>query len=192
MSHCASPFRILALPGSLRRGGFNRRLLETAAAIAPPALRIEVGDLAEVPLFDEDLEKETGGGPPGVRRLRERIAAADALLIATPEYNQALPGVLKNALDWLSRESPDAVLAGKPAAIVGVTSGRWGTRLAQADLRRVLTATGSLPMPAPNLFLAEAERAFDEDQLADSRQRDALSGLLQAFVRWIARVRKEN
>lgn len=186
----ADPFRVLALPGSLRRGGFNRRLLDTAAAIAPTALRIDVHDeLASVPLFDEDLEQSTQGGPAGVRHLRERVAAADGLLIATPEYNQALPGVLKNALDWLSREAPHAVLAGKPVAIAGVSSGRWGTRLAQADLRRVLTATAALVMPAPMLFVSDAAQWFDADGLHDQRQRDALSTLLQAFTHWIARAR---
>ena len=179
------PFRVLGLPGSLRRSGYNRRLLATAAKISPASLCVEVGDLLDVPLFDEDLENAHNGAPPGARQLRERVARADGLLIATPEYNQALPGVLKNALDWLSRETPDAVLDGKPVAIAGVTSGRWGTRLAQADLRRVLTACGALVMPAPMLFISDAAQAFDEDGLRDQRQRDSLSGLLRAFARWI-------
>jgi chromate reductase len=183
--NASQPFRVLALPGSLRRAGYNRRLLASATEIAPASLRIEVGDLLHVPLFDEDLEHASNGGPPGVRQLRERVARADGLLIATPEYNHALPGVLKNTLDWLSRETPDAVLGGKPVAIAGVTSGRWGTRLAQADLRRVLTACGALVVPAPMLFISDAAQAFDEDGLREQRQRDSLSGLLRAFARWI-------
>jgi len=93
--------------------------------------------------------------------------------------------VLKNALDWLSRAAPDAVLDAKPVAIAGVSSGRWGTRLAQADLRRVLTATGALVMPAPMLFINDAAHAFDDTELRDERQRDSLDGLLRALARWV-------
>lgn len=183
------PLRILALSGSLRRNGYNRRLLEQAALLAPPRLAIEVYDeLAAVPLFDEDLEAATAGGPDGVRRLRAAVAAADGLLIATPEYNQSLPGVLKNALDWLSRSAPDAVLAGKPVAITGASSGRWGTRLAQTALRHVLTACGANVMPAPMLFMRDAAQAFDADgQLVDAGARAGLDALLVALEDWTDR-----
>ena len=116
--------------------------------------------IADVPLFNEDLEA-SGDAPDGVRRLRESIAAADGLLIATPEYNQSLPGMLKNTIDWLSR--PDArgaeVLEGKPVAIVGATTGAWGTRLAQSQLRHALAATGARTLPAPMLFIRDAAQA---------------------------------
>src|ERR1041385_5528316 len=103
-----APYRILALPGSLRRNGYNRRLLEAAARVAPAVLTLQVyAALADIPLFDEDLEVATHGGPDSVRLLRSAVAAADGILIATPEYNQSLPGVLKNAIDWLSRPAPD-------------------------------------------------------------------------------------
>src|SRR5581483_11429227 len=98
---------------------------------------IELADAPALPLFDEDLEPATLGGPDAVRQLRAQVAAGDGLLIATPEYNQSLPGVLKNAIDWLSRPWPDEVLAGKPVAVIGASSGRWGARLAQAALRQV-------------------------------------------------------
>lgn len=183
------PLRILALPGSLRRNGYNRRLLEQAALLAPSGLNIEVyAELAAVPLFDEDLEAATEGGPDGVRRLRAAVAAADGVLIATPEYNQSLPGVLKNALDWLSRSAPDDVLAGKPIATLGASSGRWGTRLAQAALRQVLTACEAAVMPAPMLFVRDAAQAFDAGgHLADTAPREALRTLLAAFASWIER-----
>lgn len=184
------PTRILGLAGSLRRGSFNRRLIETAAELAPPALEVHVyTGLASIPLFDEDLEAATGGGPEAVRRLRREVAAADGLLIATPEYNQSLPGVLKNLLDWLSRVAPDEVLAGKPVAVIGATAGRWGTRLAQNALRQVLYATGSLVLPAPNLYAASAEHLFNEERLADPATRDQLAAVLAAFAGWIARSR---
>lgn len=181
---------ILALPGSLHRNGYNQRLLENAARIAPPGLVIDIySDLSAVPLFDEDLEAAAGGGPDGVRRLRAAVAAADGVLIATPEYNQSLPGVLKNALDWLSRPAPVEGLSGKPIAITGASPGRWGTRLAQAALRQVLVATEAAVMPAPMLFVRDAALAFDADgQLVDAAMLASLRQWLEAFDFWIDRV----
>lgn len=178
---------LLALPGSLRRHSCNRRLLAAAVELAPPGMEVRVyGDLAAIPLFDEDLEQETGGGPAAVRHLRAEVAAADGLLVATPEYNQSIPGVLKNALDWLSRETPGPVLSGKPAAVIGATAGRWGTRLAQAAVRQVLYATDSLVLPAPALFVAGAELLFDDEgRLADPTTRTQLAAVLAAFATWI-------
>lgn len=181
------PKRLLAIPGSLRRGSYNRRLLEAAIECAPPGLSIRIYDgLSRIPLFDEDLEEDAGGGPAEVQRLRALVQAADGLLIATPEYNQSFPGVLKNALDWLSRPAPDEVLAGKPVALIGATAGRWGTRLAQAALRQVLHATESRVLPSPSLFAAEAGRLFDgAGRLVDPGTREQLRTLLSALERWI-------
>jgi chromate reductase len=183
------PRRILALPGSLRRDGYNQRLLDNAARITPDGMRIEIyADLALVPMFDEDLEAVTGAGPDSVRRLRDAIAAADGVLIATPEYNQSIPGVLKNAIDWLSRPAPAEVLVGKPIAIIGASPGRWGTRLAQAALRQVLVATESAVMPAPMLFVRDAALAFDgHGELIDAAALDSLRKLLDAFLLWTNR-----
>lgn len=182
----AAALRVLALPGSLRRASYNRALLVAAAALAPAGMTIEIADAPALPLFDEDLEQATQGGPEAVRRLRAQVAAADGLLIATPEYNQSLPGVLKNAIDWLSRPWPDEVLAGKPVAVIGASSGRWGTRLAQAALRQVLYATEARVLPAPNLYVREAGRLFDVDgRLLDAATRESLAALLPAFARWI-------
>jgi chromate reductase, NAD(P)H dehydrogenase (quinone) len=181
---------VLALPGSLRRASLNRRLLEAATGLTPAGMTLQLCDgLRELPLFDEDLERETRGGPELVRRLREQVASADALLIATPEYNQSIPGALKNGLDWLSRPAPGEVLEGKPVALLGASSGRWGTRLAQAELRHVLTATGALVLPAPSLFVREAEPLFgDHGQLRDEATQQALRELLHALARWTGRV----
>jgi len=119
-----------------------------------------------------------------VRALRDLVAAADGLLLATPEYNWGIPGVLKNAVDWLSR--PPEVLIGKPVAIIGASSGRWGTRLAQAALRQVMTATESLVMPAPALFVRDAATMFDDHgQLIDAGVRAQLDAVLAAFATWI-------
>ena len=177
---------VLAIAGSLRRGSFNRSLLEAAASLAAPGMRVRVYDqLAAVPLFSEDVE--AAGVPEGVQQLREQVGEADALLIATPEYNQSMPGVLKNTIDWLSRP-PGEVLVGKPVAILGASAGRWGTRLAQSHLRHVLYATEALVMPQPSLFLAGARELFDGDgHLVDERTSQALRQLLGAFGGWIAR-----
>jgi chromate reductase len=180
---------ILALPGSLRRQSYNRKLLRAAAELAPPSIRVALfEELAAVPLFDEDREQSAGGNPPGVAELRQAVVGADGLLIATPEYNWAPPGVLKNALDWLSRPGPVEVLVGKPVAVLGASSGRWGTRLAQAGLRQVLAATEALVLPAPALFVAEAGRVFDETgRLRDPGVQKQLAALLEAFASWIER-----
>jgi chromate reductase len=178
--------RILALPGSLRGGSYNRKLLEACIHHAPPGLRVELFDgLPQVPLFNEDMES---GNPmhAGVARLREAVAGAGGLLVATPEYNQSIPGVLKNALDWLSRPLPEEILIGKPVAILGASSGRWGTRLAQAALRQTLTATEAQVMPAPMLFVRDAEQVFDDDgALRDAGTSGSLRGFLYAFSDWI-------
>lgn len=140
--------------------------------------------MASIPLFNEDLE--LGGGPAVVRSLRREVAAADGILIATPEYNQSLPGVLKNTVDWLSRPAPDEVLVGKPVAIIGASSGRWGTRLAQAALRQVLYATESIVLPKPAVYVREAARLFDErGRLIDQPTGEMLEALLAAFASWI-------
>lgn len=145
-------------------------------------MRIQLYDLGTIPLFNEELE--AGGGPESVRALRDALASAQGLLISTPEYNWSIPGVLKNAIDWLSRP-PEEVLAGKPVAIMGATTGRGGTRLAQATLRQVLTSTESLVMPSPTLFV-NGPNAFDADgHLIDASTRAQLDKLLAAFGKWI-------
>lgn len=184
------PRSVLCLAGSLRRASWNRRLLHAATLIAPPGLALSVFDaLSSVPLFDEDTEQREPAGPAGVQTLRTAIAAADGLIIATPEYNHAMPGVLKNALDWLSREGPEGdVLLEKPVSILGASGGPWGTRLAQSSLRQVLHACGALVMPMPTVFVANAAARFDEAILTDPATTQSLQRFLVAFERWLARV----
>jgi chromate reductase len=179
--------RLLGLPGSLRRQSFNRWLLDAAADVASDSVRLQVhAGVGDVPLFNEDLEAE--GEPPGVARLRAAIGASDALVIATPEYNQALPGVAKNLVDWLSRGAPP-VLAGKPVGILGASVGPWGTRLAQAGLRQTLTACGALVMPAPQVYVRDAGALFDaEGALTDPRTREQLGRYMAALADWVALV----
>jgi|HubBroStandDraft_6_1064221.scaffolds.fasta_scaffold25630_3 chromate reductase len=152
--------RVLGIAGSLRRQSWNRRLLLSVRELAPDGVSFEVyAHVGEVPLFSEDLEADP---PIGVKHLCAAVRAADAILFATPEYNHSLPAVMKNVVDWLSREEPSC-LAAKPVAIVGATTGSWGTRLAQAALRQTLIATGARLLNEPMLFIARVDRCFDQD-----------------------------
>lgn len=176
--------RITAIPGSLRRESYNRSLAETAAELAPPGMSVTVyGSLDTVPVFNEDLEQPP---PPGVLRLRKTVASSDGLLIATPEYNQSVPGVVKNMIDWLSRSDGPGGLAGKPVAVTGVTTGPWGTRIAQTLLRQMLASTQAVVLPQPTLFLRDAETLFGADRgLTDATTRHRLHELLVSFDQWI-------
>lgn len=175
---------VLALAGSLRRQSYNRQLLSAVGLHAQSMLSIRIyEDLAAVPMFNEDVEAH--GPPEGVSRLATALVQADALLIATPEYNQGLPGVLKNAIDWLSRHEPD-LFEVKPTAILGASAGPWGTRLAQASLRHTLTACGAIVMPTPQIYVREAANVFDSyGALTDERVRNSLSAFVRSFHGWI-------
>ena len=133
--------RLLGISGSLRRGSYNTRLLRAAARLLPPGAELELWDrLKEVPPYTEDDDREPV--PEAVQALREAIASADALLIATPEYNRSVPGQLKNALDWASRPFPDNCLRNKPVAVVASSTGMFGAVWAQVELRKALGAAG--------------------------------------------------
>lgn len=180
-----SKITIAGIAASLRQNSFNRRLIEAARQRTPSNLHLGIVEgLGEIPLFNEDLEQD--GGPAAVRRLVDAIGRADAVLIATPEYNQSVPGVTKNLIDWLSRANP-APIEGKPVAIMGASGGPWGTRLAQAALRQTLAACGALVMPQPQLYVRSAGEVFDADgALVDRRVSSQLSALLAAFGQWIS------
>ena len=173
--------RILGISGSLRRGSHNRRLLRAAGDQLPSGVDlVEWDGLATLPAFDEDLE---GSPPPAVRSFLRAIETADALLIATPEYNASIPGALKNALDWASRPFPDNVLKKKPAAVIGASTGLFGAVWAQAELRKVLKASGAHALEA-ELPVGLADGAFAEDgSLADAELTERLSDLLGDLVR---------
>jgi chromate reductase, NAD(P)H dehydrogenase (quinone) len=173
--------RILGISGSLRRGSHNRELLRAAAAALPPGVDlVEWDGLADLPAFNEDEEK-TPAEP--VRALLDLIASADALLIATPEYNASLPGALKNALDWASRPFASSVLRGKPSAVIGASTGPFGAVWAQAELRKTLTASGANVVDA-ELPVGTAAGAFEADgSLTDPTLSAHLSRLLGELVR---------
>lgn len=180
---------IIGIAGSLRKGSFNAALLRACAKLAPEGLTVEVESIAGIPLYDNDLEREQGI-PEAVTRLKDRIARADGLLLATPEYNNSLPGVFKNAIDWLSRPPADIprVFGDKPVALMGATPGRGGTRLSQAAWLPVLRTLGMQTWNGKQLYVAGAAQVFDDEgKLVDETVKKRLSAFLAGFADFVAR-----
>jgi chromate reductase, NAD(P)H dehydrogenase (quinone) len=174
--------KILAISGSLRADSYNTALARAAAGLVPTNVEVELYDrLAEIPPYEADRDGEAS--PEPVRDLRERIAAADALLVVTPEYNGSVPGVLKNAIDWASRPAgPDSVLWGKTAAIAGATTGQYGAIWAQQDLRRILGIAGGRVIDG-EIPVARAQNVFDgSGRLVDATVAERLRDHLVALV----------
>jgi len=173
--------RVLALSGSLRSDSYNTAALRAAQELAPDGMTIDIATLEGVPLYNAD-EEQADGYPDAVALLRERLAAADGLLVATPEYNYSVPGVLKNAIDWLSRgESP---LRHKPTAILGA-GGRMGTVRAQMNLRQVFLHDHLYVVDEPEVFIDQASAKFTEGTLTDDRARDQIRRLLLSLQDFI-------
>jgi NAD(P)H-dependent FMN reductase len=175
---------IIGLCGSLRRGSFNLMLLRAAVEAAPPGTSIEIESIREVPLYDADVEAEQGL-PPAVQRLKDRIAAADGVLIATPEYNNSMPGVLKNAIDWLSRPPADIprVFRGRPVAVIGATPGPGGTALSQAAWLPVVRTLGMRPWFEGRVLISGAGKVFDSGgRVADAAPRDRIRTFIEGFA----------
>jgi len=172
------PINVLGFVGSLRQKSNNKYLLNAAHTVLPADMSLEIFDLIDIPMFNQDVEAE--GIPASVLAFRESMKAADALLIATPEYNWSIPGVLKNALDWMSRKGPDpqAPLDGKTVAIMGAGGG-GGTVRAQMHLRDILGHNRLHVLPHPQMMVAKAWSHFDADgNLIDDATRDRLGSLL--------------
>jgi chromate reductase len=178
--------RVLAISGSLRRASYNSRLLRAAAHALPPGVRLDVWDgLAATPPYNEDDDVQPA--PPAVADLRAAIAGADALLIATPEYNGSIPGQLKNALDWASRPFPGNALRGKPAAVIGASQSAFGAIWAQAETRKVLAHAGARVVDGELAVAHAHEGTFrDGDRLADPGLGTTLADLLAELVREVA------
>jgi chromate reductase len=172
---------VLGISGSLRAGSFNRKLLLAAGELLPPGVELELWDgLAAVPPYREDEDVEPA--PAAVADLRAAIAGADAVLIATPEYNSSIPGQLKNALDWASRPFARNALRGKPIAVVGSSPGAFGAVWAQAELRKVLRTIGARVIEG-EVALGRAPQHFDEDgRLVDGAAREQLAEVVAALV----------
>jgi chromate reductase, NAD(P)H dehydrogenase (quinone) len=173
--------RILGISGSLRRGSHNTNLLRAAADLLPPEVELDVFDgLRDLPPYDADRDVEPAD--TAVAGLREAIASADGVLIATPEFNGSIPGVLKNALDWASRPFPHSALRGKPVAVMGASTGLFGAVWAQAEVRKVLGIIGA-DVIEHELPVAQADTAFSEDEgLVEPKQRAVLSDLVRVLA----------
>lgn len=180
--------RIVAFAGSLRRGSFNSALLRAAQELTPHGMEIELIDIGGLPFYNADVEAQ--GDPPAVAAYKASLGDADGLIIATPEYNDGIPGVLTNAIDWGSRLPGRAPLSGKPVALMGASPSRIGTARAQLHLRQLLSHVHARVLPPPELLIASAHERFDKSlRLTDEITRDMLAKLLQRFGRWIARER---
>ena len=175
-----------AISGSLRAGSFNTAALRAAAELAPESVAVIAADIADIPLYDEDLR--AAGVPLAVSRLQAAIASADAVLIATPEYNYSVPGVLKNAIDWVSRTEPQP-FSNKPVAIMGASPGVFGTARAQYDLRKMFVYLDAHLLNKPEVMISAAHTRFDADgKLTDEATRKFVASLLTALRDWTYRL----
>ena len=180
--------RIVGIAGSLREGSFNAALLRAAAALAPAGTEVQIASIAGIPLYDGDVESAQGIPAP-VTQLKDLIAASDGLLLATPEYNNAMPGVLKNAIDWLSRPSRDIprVFGDRAVALMGATPGRGGTRLSQNSWLPVFRTLGMRFWSGKVLYVADAGQVFDaEGMLKDETVKRLVTGFMAGFAAFTA------
>ena len=177
----------LGFAGSLRRASYNRGLIRAAAELAPTGIVVDVFELAEIPLYNQDVED--AGEPASVVAFKAAIARADALLVATPEYNHGIPGVLKNAIDWASRPRVTSPLRDRSVAVTGASPGTGSTARAQAQLRDAFVFTGACVMPLPELLIGGAGHLFDHHgDLTDPETRTRLVELMEALRAWTVRI----
>ena len=178
---------ILGFAGSLRKGSYNKSLLRAAQEMVPENATLEVFDLERIPPFNQDLENQP---PEKVKEFKAKIRTADAILIATPEYNYSIPGVLKNAIDNASRPYGDNAFDGKPAAIMGASIGMLGTARAQYHLRQSMVFLNMFPLNQPEVMVPFAQEKIDQNgRLTDQKTRDKIKELLGALVLWAKKLK---
>ncbi len=183
----AEMLNVLGLCGSLRKASYNAAALRAAQGLAPEGMTIVRGEIGDFPLYNEDVREQ--GFPPAVERLRQQIRDADALLIVTAEYNYSIPGVLKNAIDWVSRP-PEQPFLGKPMAIMGASPGALGTARAQYHLRQAFVFLSPLILNQPEVMISAAHQKFDADgNLTDELTRKFIGRQLEALRDWTLRLR---
>jgi chromate reductase, NAD(P)H dehydrogenase (quinone) len=181
---------VIAFVGSLRAGSYNKLALRAAMELKPADMEIEDFDIAPITVYNEDVREK--GYPPVVDEFREKIRKADALLMVTPEYNYSMPGVLKNAIDWASRP-PDQPFNGKPAAIMGASTGILGTARAQYHLRQTCVFLNMHPINKPEVLIAQAQNKFDASgRLTDETARKLIGELLANLAAWASRLHGSN
>ena len=182
--------RILGISGSLRAGSFNTALLRAAQQVAGDGIQLDIATLHGIPLYDGDAEARDGE-PASVAALKRQLIASDGVLLSTPEYNNGIPGVFKNAIDWLSRTSPEGdiarLFADRPFAVIGASPGGFGTILSQAQWLPVLKTLGVRLWAGNRLMVSRAGSVFDADgQLVDDKVRGQLAGFVQGFAAFAA------
>lgn len=181
------PLRVVGISGSLRQASLNAHLLRAAARLSPPDLQIEIGTIRNIPLYDADVEAE--GMPPAVEALKEAIAGADGLLLVTPEYNNSIPGVFKNAIDWLTRPASDIprVFGGKAVGLIGASPGGFGTILSQNAWLPVLRTLGTAPHFGGRLMVSRAHKVFDDEgAILDPGVETLLADYMKSFAAYVA------
>ena len=179
--------RIIGISGSLRARSLNAALLRVAAGLAPASTTIEIETIKGIPLYAGDVEA-SAGIPAAVAALKDKIASADGLLLVTPEYNNSMPGVFKNAIDWLSRPADDIprVFGGLPVGIMGASPGRFGTLLSQNAWLAVLRTLGTRPWFGQSLYLSGAQKLFDATgTLTDEDSRKRIQGYMAGFAEYV-------
>ena len=181
---------VLGIPGSLRKGSYNRLLIENAFMMLPEGSNAIMYDISAIPLFNQDLEKDP---PESVRELKEKIRASDIVLISTPEYNHSYSGVLKNAIDWISRPSTENPFVSKVVAIFSASTGSVGGSRAQEHLRVVLNALGALVVPRPEVILVNADKKFSsEGKLNDPVATELVRQLIKEAVKLVIAVKEAD
>jgi chromate reductase len=179
------PTHVSVIVGSLRQKSWSRRVARAIEQLAPPGLQFSFVEIGDLPHYNEDLEADA---PPAWTRFRAAIAASNALLFVTPEFNRGMPGVLKNAVDVGSRPWGKSVWAGKPTAIVGASPGALGAFGASNQLRQVLAGVGAAAMPHPEAYISNVAAYFDQNgELVDDKTKAFLSGFVSALASWIER-----
>ena len=183
--------KILGIAGSLRKGSYNKALIRAAITLVPDDFEIEIYDISGIPLYNQDLSD--ADYPVSVKDFKEAITGCDGILIAAPEYNYSLPGVLKNAIDWVSRPADNSPLNKKPLAIIGASTGIGGTIRSQLHLRQVALFVNMYDMKKPEVLVTRAQEKFDEElQLIDEPLKDHLKKFLLAFKRLDKSLQKRN
>ncbi|HEX3972763.1 MAG TPA: NAD(P)H-dependent oxidoreductase [Stellaceae bacterium] len=182
-----TPIKVLALSGSLRKGSYNTMLLHAAKEVAPAGMSIDIYDLAPIPMYNDDVRLGPGY-PAEVQAFRDAIAAHDAVLFASPEYNYSVSGVLKNAIDWASR-APNMPFDGKTGAIVGASGGALGTARSQRDLRWIMSGLNMYVVNLPHVYVGGAAQKFADGKLTDQGARDFIKQLLENLADLTLRLR---
>jgi chromate reductase, NAD(P)H dehydrogenase (quinone) len=183
---------VIGISGSLRAGSLNSALLRTASELAPAGFNVEIASIRDIPLYDGDLENK--GVPVAVTALKDRVAAADGLLLATPEYNNSVPGVLKNTIDWMSRPAADIkrVFGDRPVGVIGASGGPGGTRLSQVAWLPILRLLGATFFSGKSVFVANGNQIFQDGQLTDDKTLEVLRGYMAAFAAFVDRHKGSN